>query len=421
MIRPDPCLWDYATHERNAWLRELPQPITKLSWAQAVLVSPGDAGRMGLAFDGSGNNITCPVLRIEAGGRSAEVPAFVLDGQPDGVAALHLGPAAYALRSAGAPWRLNATLADTGRTARLACTQRDFMQREHDRTIVKVVERSAEPAEDGAPAEGGSPRTTPATLYEPWNYADRIPEQNKWGMAIDTSACIGCNACVVACQSENNIPTVGEDQVKRGREMQWIRVDLYRDAETGRDVFQPMMCQHCENAPCEVVCPVNATVHDIEGLNVQVYNRCVGTRYCSNNCPYKVRHFNFFHYNAPRGTRALAMNPDVTVRSRGVMEKCTYCLQRISGARITAKKESRGVRDGEVVTACQQTCPTRAITFGNLNDPSAAVTAQQARPDAYGVLGELMTRPRTVYLPKRVNPAGADVTGAAASADGGVA
>ena len=396
VIRPDPCLWD-GSYARNAWLRELPQPLTKLSWASAVLVSPNDAKTLGVVNDGAGNGVQCSVVKLTAGGRSAEAPAFVLDGQPDGTLTLHLGDAAYKLRTTDSPWQMPVTLSLTGDTLGLACTQRDFMQREHDRVIVKVAGHAGD--------EGESPRVTPDTLYPLWNYDDRIPQQNKWGMAIDTSACIGCNACVVACQSENNIPTVGLEQVARGREMQWIRVDRYRDQETGRDVFQPMMCQHCENAPCEVVCPVNATVHDIEGLNVQVYNRCVGTRYCSNNCPYKVRHFNFLHYQTPGPIEALAMNPDVTVRARGVMEKCTYCVQRISGARITAKKENRPVRDGEVVTACQQTCPTGAITFGNLNDPAAAVTKAQARSDAYGVLSDLMTRPRTLYLPKRVNPA----------------
>ena len=402
LLRPDPCLWD-GSYARNAWLAELPQPLTKLSWATALLISPADAEKLGLAFEGHGNDVVCPVVKVEVGGRSAEVPAFTLDGQPDGVATLHLGPAAYALRTADRPWHLRATLADTGRTRHLACTQRGFMQTEHDRTIVKVapVGGSGGKLSD----EGETPRETPNTLYPLWQYDGRIPRQNKWGMVIDTSACVGCNACVVACQSENNIPTVGEEQVSKGREMQWIRVDRYADSATGRGVFQPMMCQHCENAPCEVVCPVNATVHDIEGLNVQVYNRCIGTRYCSNNCPYKVRHFNFLHYQVPVGTQKLAMNPDVTVRWRGVMEKCTYCIQRISHARIESKKENRGVRDGEVVTACQQSCPTGAITFGNLNDPAAAVTKLQARPDSYGVLTELMTRPRTLYLPKYVNPA----------------
>ena len=402
LLRPDPCLWDYS-YARNAWLRELPQPLTKLSWATALLISPADAEKLGLAFEGHGNDVVCPVVKVEVGGRSAEVPAFTFDGQPDGVATLHLGPAAYALHTAAEPWHLRATLSDTGRTQHLACTQRGFMQTEHDRTIVKVAPVGGSGAK--LSDEGESPRDTPNTLYDLWQYDGRIPKQNKWGMVIDTSACVGCNACVVACQSENNIPTVGEEQVSKGREMQWIRVDRYADAQTGRSVFQPMMCQHCENAPCEVVCPVNATVHDIEGLNVQVYNRCIGTRYCSNNCPYKVRHFNFLHYQVPVGTQKLAMNPDVTVRWRGVMEKCTYCIQRISHARIESKKENRGVRDGEVITACQQSCPTAAITFGNLNDPAAAVTTLQARPDSYGVLSELMTRPRTLYLPKYVNPA----------------
>ncbi len=398
VVRPDPCLWDGA-YGRNAWLAELPQPLTKLSWTEAVLISPGDARRMNLTFGGQGNGIDSPVLKIESGGRSAEVAAFVFDAQPDGVATLHLAPAAYALRTSDRPWQFAAKVSDAGRRELVACTQRDFMQVEDRRVIVKVATYAFSPGDAGQ-----SPRTTPQSFYEPWNYKDRIPDQNKWGMAIDTGACVGCNACVIACQAENNIPTVGKDQVLRGREMQWIRVDRYADAETGFGVFQPMMCQMCENAPCEVVCPVNATVHDMEGLNVQVYNRCIGTRYCSNNCPYKVRHFNFLHYQRPVGTQQLAINPDVSTRHRGIMEKCTYCVQRISGARIESKKENRPIRDGEVVTACQATCPTRAITFGNLNDPYAEITKVQARPEAYGVLSDLMTRPRTVYLPKHVNP-----------------
>ena len=248
------------------------------------------------------------------------------------------------------------------------------------------------------------PGDNPPTLYPPHKY-----DTYKWAMVIDNSACIGCNACVVACQAENNVPIVGPEEIAEGRDMHWLRIDEY--VVNGRPGFSPVPCMHCEHAPCEPVCPVAASVHDSEGLNVQVYNRCVGTRFCQSNCPYKVRRFNFFGYADGQEYKTFGddivkavFNPEVTVRGRGVMEKCTYCVQRISRARRTAEKQHRRIADGEVVTACQAACPTRAITFGDLSDPDARIHALRAEPQSYALLGELGTRPRTTYLAQLQNP-----------------
>ncbi len=415
VFRPDPTLWD-GRFANNGWLQECPKPLSKLTWDNAAMVSPALAIRHGLD---SGH-----VVEIACDGRTLKAPVWVLPGQPEGTLTLHLGYGrtktgrvgagtgfdAYAVRPAGSPWRAAAEIRTTAERHPLASTQTHSniaevaqVGREAARRhLVRAgtLERFREEP-DFAQHMGHSPPPE-LTLYPPVEY-----EGYAWGLAIDLSACTGCNACVVACQSENNIPVVGKEQVLAGREMHWIRIDRYFHGELDqpRVHHQPVMCMHCEQAPCEVVCPVAATVHSDEGLNEMVYNRCVGTRYCSNNCPYKVRRFNFLKYSDTE-TPILKMlrNPDVTVRSRGVMEKCTYCVQRINHARIESKREEREIRDGEIVTACQQACPSGAIVFGDVNDPESEVSRWKAEPLNYGILEELNTRPRTTYLAKIENP-----------------
>jgi molybdopterin-containing oxidoreductase family iron-sulfur binding subunit len=335
---------------------------------------------------------------------------------------------AFPMRSSHAPgFDSGARLVGLGRTYPLSATQEHGSM--EGRPVVRESTladlRTAPPPAGAAAAErshaGDAPSATsgrgaPGALgvfpEDPHHFSlwkeHTYDQGHQWGMTIDLNACIGCNACMVACQSENNVPVVGKTQVAKGREMQWLRVDRYFSGEPSGSpevVFQPVPCMHCEDAPCEQVCPVAATVHDGQGLNVMVYNRCIGTRYCSNNCPYKVRRFNFFNFTKDTpGILQLAMNPDVTVRARGVMEKCTYCTQRISRARIDAKLAGRELADGDVKTACQQACPASAIEFGNLRDPASRVVRAKAEPRNYALLDELNTRPRTTYLAKVRNP-----------------
>jgi molybdopterin-containing oxidoreductase family iron-sulfur binding subunit len=387
-----------------------------------VLASPATAARLrgseSPAFTGGEHGqIISDVVELTLNGRRVRGPLFTVVGHPDDCVTVHLGYGrtrggrvaagagfnAYAIRTSDAlEFAPGARVARTGDRFSLACTQYHHLM--EGRGQVRAVTRDEYARDPKSIHEGDETPPRTITLYPAYQY-----EGYKWGMAIDVNSCIGCNACVVACQSENNIAVVGKDQVMRGREMHWLRVDTYYrgPAANPETYFQPVPCMQCENAPCEVVCPVGATTHSHEGLNDMVYNRCVGTRYCSDNCPYKVRRFNFLLYqdwNTP--SLKLGRNPDVTVRSRGVMEKCTYCVQRINRARIDSEKEDRSVKDGEIETACQQACPADAIVFGNLNDPASRVAQLQAEARSYSLLGELNTRPRTMYLGavRNVNP-----------------
>jgi molybdopterin-containing oxidoreductase family iron-sulfur binding subunit len=419
----------------DGWLQELPDPLTKVTWDNPALVSPTTAESLGLASE--------DWVRLDYAGRSLELPVWILPGMADGVVALTLGYGrshagrvgsgvgfdAFAVRGSNAlGFDRGATLTRGARTYPLSATQEHGsmegrpLVRESTLTALRSgtaagAEHAETPHGEGAPETGHSEAGQGGGAlgvfeehphhFSLW-HEHTYDQGHQWGMTIDLNSCIGCNACMVACQSENNVPVVGKAQVAKGREMQWLRVDRYFSGEPSGSpevVFQPVPCMHCEDAPCEQVCPVAATVHDGEGLNVMVYNRCIGTRYCSNNCPYKVRRFNFFNFtkDTPEILQ-LAMNPDVTVRARGVMEKCTYCTQRINRAKIDARLAGRELRDGVVKTACQQACPASAIEFGNLRDPSSRVVQAKADPRNYALLDELNTRPRTTYLTKLRNP-----------------
>jgi molybdopterin-containing oxidoreductase family iron-sulfur binding subunit len=420
-FRHDPSILD-GRFANNGWLQELPKPISRLTWDNAVFMSPATAER--LKFEntpswqgGEHGQILATVVELRQRGRAVRGAVFPIAGHPDNCVTLHLGYGrtraghvgtragfdANGLRTSDAPWAADGVaITATSETFSLACTQAHHLM--EGRGMVRAVTREEFTRNPKSVHEGHEDPPRSLTLYSDYKY-----DGYKWGMSIDVNACIGCNACVVGCQSENNIAVIGKDQVLRGREMHWIRVDSYYrgPAEQPETYFQPVPCMQCENAPCEPVCPVGATVHSHEGLNDMVYNRCVGTRYCSNNCPYKVRRFNFLLYQDwETPSLKLMRNPDVTVRSRGVMEKCTYCVQRINAAKIDAEKENRRVADGDIKTACQQACPADAIVFGDLNDPKSRVAQLQAQERSYSLLAELNTRPRTTYMAavRNVNP-----------------
>jgi molybdopterin-containing oxidoreductase family iron-sulfur binding subunit len=402
VFRPDPSIAD-GRFAGNPWLQELPKPLTSLTWGNAALISPALARTLTVT---NGD-----VLELSRGGRTVRVPALLLPGHADHSVTVHLGhgriqagrigsghgASAQPLRSQESPsWATGVTLRKTGVREALATTQLHHSMEGRD-PVRQVT----------APEFALRPGDVRTREDQPSLYPDLPRENPAWGMVIDLGSCTHCNSCVLACQVENNVPVVGQSQVLASREMHWLRIDDYFSGPPERPlmVSQPVPCMHCEHAPCELVCPVNATSHSREGLNQMTYNRCVGTRYCSNNCPYKVRRFNFFQY-ADLDTPAAQerYNPDVTVRERGVMEKCTYCIQRISHARIDAEKEGRSIRDGDVKTACQQSCPSQAIVFGNLADPESQVARLKGSPLNYELLGELGTRPRTTYLARVRNP-----------------
>jgi MoCo/4Fe-4S cofactor protein with predicted Tat translocation signal len=417
-FQADPTVFD-GRFANNGWLQELPKPLTKLTWDNAALVSPQTAQRLGLSYQvgargGEHGRVFADVVELRYQGRTLRAPAWIVPGHADECVTLHLGYGrtragkvgngagfnAYAIRTANAPgYGTGLEIRKAGRQYMLACTQ--FHHNMEGRDFVRAATLEAY-RKDPNFAQIEHHHEAEGSLYPGFKY-----EGYAWGMAIDVNACIGCNACVAACQAENNIPVVGKTEVTRGREMHWLRIDRYYKGspENPETYHQPIPCMHCENAPCELVCPVGATSHSHEGLNDMVYNRCVGTRYCSNNCPYKVRRFNFFQY-ADFETPSLKpmRNPNVTVRSRGVMEKCTYCVQRINAGKIAAEKENRSVRDGEIQTACQAACPTQAIVFGDINNRESAVSQWKASSLNYGLLTELNTKPRTTYLAKLKNP-----------------
>ena len=443
VFRPDPCVYD-GRFANNGWLQELSKPVTKLTWDNAAMVSPKTAETLGLTHNissrgGEHGKIYSNVIDISLSNSKVTAAAWILPGQAEGVVVLPLGYGrskagytgtnkgfnAYTVRVSDALWHATGgKITKTGDDYPLACTQYHFNMEGRKIMVSGTLEEYRTKPSFAHEEKEDEPPAKDFTLYTEYKYPGYA-----WAMSIDLNKCNGCNACVIACQSENNIPVVGKEQVTRGREMHWIRIDRYYtntlSATSGKGTgdptqydpsldnpetfFQPVPCQQCENAPCEQVCPVGATTHSAEGLNDMAYNRCIGTRYCSNNCPYKVRRFNFLRFQDWETPQLkLLRNPEVTIRSRGVMEKCTYCVQRINNVRIEAEKADHGrgrpIADGEIVTACEAACPSEAIVFGNANDPNSRVAKLKAQQRNYTLLGELNSRPRTTYLAAVRNP-----------------
>ena len=422
MLRRDPTIYD-GTFSNNAWLQETPKSMTQICWDNAVQMSVKTAEKLGLKTE--------DIVELEVNGQKVKGGLWRTPGHPDDAATVFFGYGrtksgrvgtgvgfnAYALRTSDAQYFAAGKISKVGDGYGFANPQGwqyidqsgiPGAENMSDRHIVRKATLEDFIQHPDFAREQGEAPAPEFTLYRDIHGGPLFQyTEAKWGMAIDMNSCVGCKTCVVACQAENNIPVVGKEQVMRGRHMNWLRVDVYYEGGTENPAayYQPIPCQQCENAPCEVVCPVGATVHSTEGLNDMVYNRCVGTRYCSNNCPYKVRRFNFLLWQDWETAQYKMMrNPEVSVRSRGVMEKCTYCIQRITHGRITAEKENRKIRDGEVITACQQACPAGAITFGDLNDPESKVAKLRADGRNYGLLEDLNTRPRTTYMAVVENP-----------------
>ncbi len=430
IFRPDPNIYD-GRWNNVGWLQELPKPVTSLSWDNAAIMSGATLTKLKLEED--------DIVEIAVGNGRVKAPVIVAPGHPDNSVTVYLGYGrefsgrvgsgagfnAYLIRNSWAPFYTTGSLRKIEGKWGIAITKSHYQDKrgpellgqgtggnslEGDealgpRGIIRYATLEEFKANPNFAHEGDTHETPSrdTSLFPNWTYA----APTAWGWSIDMNSCTGCNACIVSCYAENNIAVVGKQQVRIGRNMQWLRIDSYFEGDLAapRAHFQPMACQHCENAPCEQVCPVGATLHTPEGLNVMVYNRCVGTRYCSNNCPYKVRRFNFLLYSDyETESLKLMRNPDVSVRSRGVMEKCTYCVQRINEAKIEADKQNRGIRDGEVVTACQQACPANAITFGNINDKDSKVSKLRAQQRSYQVIADINTRPRTTYVAEVLNP-----------------